>query len=87
MEIATEEYQGFTIAVTPMRDRGGLWDVSYQITKTGQGGQDGDPAAALTRTQSAGGYATERAACAAGMAVARTDVDKLLALARPGPSS
>ena len=83
MEIATEEYKGFTIAVTPMRDNGGLWDFSYRITKTGQGGQDGDPAAAITRSQSAGGHATERAACVAGMAVARTEVDNLLALARP----
>lgn len=88
MEIATEEYKGFTIAVTPVRDHGALWDFSYRITKTGQGGQDGDPAAAISRSQSAGGHASERAACAAGLAVARTEVDNLLALARPGqPSS
>lgn len=84
MEIATEEYKGFTIAVTPVKDNGDLWDFEYRITKTGQGGQDGDPAAAITRSQSAGGHATPGAACVAGMQVARTEVDNLLALARSG---
>lgn len=81
MEIATEEYRGFTIAVTPLKDCGDLWDFEYRITKTGQGGQDGDPAAAITRTQTAGGYASPETACLAGVQVARTEVDNLLALA------
>lgn len=81
MEIATEEYKGFTIAVTPVKDNGDLWDFSYRITKRGQGGQDGDPAAAITRSQSAGGHMSAGAACAAGVQVARTEVDNLLALA------
>jgi hypothetical protein len=84
MEIATEEYKGFTIAVTPLKDNGDLWDFEYRITKTGQGGQDGDPAAAITRSQSAGGHATPAAACVAGMRVARIEVDNLLALAKSG---
>lgn len=86
MQTATEQYKGFTIAVTPVRDHGDLWDFSYRITKTGQGGQDGDPAAAISRAQSAGGHATESAACVAGLEVAKTEVDNLLALARR-PSS
>ena len=81
MEIATEEYKGFTIAVTPVKDNGDLWDFSYRITKRGEGGEDGDPAAAITRSQSAGGHANASVACAAGLQVARTEVDNLLALA------
>lgn len=80
MEISTEEYKGFTIAVTPLKDCGDLWDFEYRITKTGQGGQDGDPAAAITRSDTAGGHATADIACMAGMQVARTEVDNLLAL-------
>ena len=81
MEIATEEYKGFTIAVTPIKDHGDLWDFEYRITKTGQGGQDGDPAAAITRSKTAGGYNAAEIACAAGLQVGRTEVDNLLALA------
>jgi hypothetical protein len=80
MQIATEEYKGFTIAVTPLKDSGDLWDFEYRITKTGQGGQDGDPAAAITRGQTAVGHATPEVACLAGIQVARTEVDNLLAL-------
>lgn len=82
METATQEYKGFTIVVTPVRDHDDMWDFSYRITKTGQGGQDGDPAAAITRAQSAGGHTTEGAARVAGLEVARTEVDNLLALSR-----
>lgn len=81
MEIATEEYKGFTIAVTPVKDNGDLWDFEYRITKTGQGGQDGDPAAAITRSRTAGGHATPEVACLAGVQLARTEVDNLVALA------
>jgi hypothetical protein len=83
MQITTEEYKGFTIAVTPIKDCGDLWDFEYRITKTGQGGQDGDPAAAITRSQTAGGHATPEVACLAGVQVARTEVDNLVALATP----
>ena len=83
MQITTEEYKGFTIAITPIKDCGDLWDFEYRITKTGQGGQDGDPAAAITRSQTAGGHATPEIACVAGLQVARTEVDNLLALAAP----
>ena len=79
-EIATEEYRGFTIAVTPMKDNGDLWDFEYRITKAGEGGQDGDPAAAITRSQTASGHATAEVAYLAGCKVARIEVDNLLAL-------
>ena len=84
MQITTEEYKGFTIAVTPVKDNGDLWDFDYRITKTGQGGQDGDPAAAIARSQSAGGHTTAEAAYLAGVQVARIEVDNLVALGSSG---
>lgn len=85
MQVTTEQYKGFTIAVTPVKDGGDLWDFEYRLTKTGQGGQDGDPAAAIARSQSAGGHASPEVACLAGLLVARIEVDNLLALAAPAP--
>jgi hypothetical protein len=84
MQSATEQYKGFTLAVTPVKDRDDLWDFEYRITKTGQGGQDGDPAATITRSHSAGGHATPDIACLAGLQVARIEVDNLLAMAGSG---
>jgi hypothetical protein len=84
MQATRQEYKGFTIAVTALKDHEDLWDFAYRITKLGQGGQDGDPAAAITRGQSAGGHLSADAACQAGLEVARTEVDNLLALAHRG---
>lgn len=81
MQITTEEYKGFTITVTPIKDNGDLWDFEYRITKTGQGGQDGDPGAAIIRSKTAGGYNSADIACAAGMQTGRIEVDNLLAIA------
>ncbi len=81
MQITTEEYKGFTIAITPLKDNGDLWDFEYRLTKRGDGGKDGDPAAAIIRSQTAGGHATPESACLAGLQVARIEVDNLLALA------
>ena len=80
MQITTVEYKGYTIAVTPLKDTDDLWDFEYRITKLGDGGKDGDPSAAITRTQSASGHANAEIACVAGLEVARTEVDNLLAL-------
>ena len=80
MQITTEEYKGFTISVTPLKDCGDLWDFEYRITKRGQGGQDTDPAPAITRSQTAGGHATPEVACLAGIQLARIEVDNLLAM-------
>ncbi|WP_426107884.1 hypothetical protein [Massilia sp. TSP1-1-2] len=85
MQITTEEYKGFTIAVTPLKDCGDMWDFEYRISKTVDGGKDGDPAATITRSQTAGGHATADIACVAGVEVARTEVDNLLALSRRAP--
>ena len=84
MQIATEQYKGFTIAVTPLKDHDDQWDFEYRISKTGDGGKDGDPAAAITRSQTAGGHLTPEIACVAGLQVARTEVDNLLALSGRG---
>ena len=80
MQQATEEYKGFTIAVTPLKDCGDQWDFEYRITKRGDGASDGDPPAAITRVNTAGGHATPEVACLAGLQVARTEVDNILAL-------
>ena len=81
MQATTEQYKGFTIAVTPMKDCNDLWDFEYRISKLGEGGQDTDPAATITRSQTAGGHATPEVASMAGLQVARIEVDNLLALA------
>lgn len=83
MQSTTEQYKGYRLAVTPVKDSGDLWDFAYRITKAGPGGQDGDPGAAITRSQSAGGHASPEIACLAGLQVARIEVDNLLALAAP----
>lgn len=80
MQATRQEYKGYTIAVTPLKDHEDLWDFEYRIGKPGQD----DPAAAITRRQSAGGHLTAEAACLAGQEVARTEVDNLLALAHRG---
>ncbi len=83
MQITSEEYKGYGISVTPMKDCGDLWDFEYRITRPGA---DAGGAAALpiTRSQTAGGHATPEVACFAGLEVARTEVDNLLALLASG---
>jgi hypothetical protein len=81
---ASEHYKGFTITVTPLKDCGDLWDFEYRISKTVEGAQDGDPPAAISRSQTAGGHATAEVACHAGLQVARTEIDNLLALSGAG---
>ena len=85
MQIATEQYKGFTIAVTPLKDNDDLWDFEYRISKLGQGGQDSDPGATITRTRTLGGHATAEVACLSGLQVARTEVDNLVALTGATP--
>ncbi len=74
MQIARQEYKGFSIEVTPLKDCNDLWDFSYRIQRPGaQGAVD------ITRGQTAGGHASADIACAAGVQVARTEIDNLLA--------
>lgn len=81
MEIATEEYKGFSIAVTPVQDNGGLWDFEYRLVRAGE---RPDSAAAITRSKTSGGYNSAAIACSAGLQVGRTEVDNLLAMSSTG---
>lgn len=78
MEIATEEYKGYTITVTPMQDNGGLWDFAYCLT--GHAQDKGAAEAAISRSKTAGGYNSPAIARSAGLQVGRTEVDNLLAM-------
>lgn len=79
MPAASEQYKGYTIAVTPLKDCEDQWDFEYHIT--GPAGQNGAAGAPITRSQTAGGHATPEVACLAGLQVARIEIDNLLALA------
>jgi hypothetical protein len=74
MQEATEEYRGYRIVVAPVKDCEDLWDFEYRLSRLDGAGE------ARTRAKSAGGYATADTACFAGIEVARTEVDNLLAL-------
>ena len=78
MQDAREEYRGYAIIVAPVRDKEDLWDFEYQLDPIG------DKAGERRRAQSAGGHLTADAACLAGLEVARTEVDNLLALKQAG---
>ncbi len=72
MQEAQEEYRGYRIAVTAMKDCEDMWDFEYEITPVEGGG------AVRTRAKTVGGYATEEVARMAGIEVARIEVDNLL---------
>lgn len=74
MQEATEEYRGYRIVVTPTRDCEDLWDFEYRLRRIDGSGEE------RIRSRSAGGYATPETACFAGLEVARTEADNLLAL-------
>lgn len=79
MDALNQQYRGFVISVTPLRDHDDLWDFVYHITR------DGEPVALLgeagiTRSQTLGGHAAPEIASLAGLEVAKTEVDNLLAL-------
>jgi hypothetical protein len=79
MEQKTEEYRGFQILVTPIKDHEDLWDFQYQISKIG------DPNVtatghSITRRETLGGYATASTACDAGIEVAKIEIDNRIAL-------
>ena len=73
MQESVDEYRGYKIVVEPIKDCGDLWDFEYQITRLDGAGE------ARERTKTAGGYATPDVACFAGIQVARTEIDNLLA--------
>ncbi len=79
MDTKTEEYRGFHIVATPIKDHEDLWDFQYQITKAG------DPnitsvGHSITRRETLGGYATASVACDAAIEVAKIEVDNYIAL-------
>lgn len=74
MAEATEEYRGYRIVVTPVLDCDDLWDFEYRMERIDGSGDE------RVRAKSAGGYATPETACFAGIEVARTEADNLLAL-------
>lgn len=74
MQEATEEYRGYRIVVAPAKDCEDLWDFEYRLKRV-----DGSGAERI-RAKSNGGYATSDTACFAGIEVARTEIDNLLAL-------
>ncbi|MDB5949714.1 MAG: hypothetical protein JWR65_1569 [Massilia sp.] len=77
MQEATEEYRGYRIVVTPIKDHDDLWDFEYRLRRIDGSGEE------RIRAKSAGGYATPETACSAGIEVARTEADNLLALDTP----
>jgi hypothetical protein len=74
MQEATEEYRGYRIVVTSTKDHDDLWDFEYRLRPIDGSGEE------RVRSKSAGGYATPETAYFAGIEVARTEVDNLLAL-------
>lgn len=71
----SEEYRGYRIRVAPLKDNEDLWDFEYVLTRLDG---EGEP---RSRSRTAGGHLSAEAACLAGIEVARTEVDNLLALA------
>jgi hypothetical protein len=80
MPEASDEYRGYRIVVTPMKDCEDRWDFEYRLKRIDGSGEE------RIRAQSAGGYLTPETACFAGIEVAHTEIDNLLALenAKPG---
>ncbi|WLI90563.1 hypothetical protein Q4S45_05425 [Massilia sp. R2A-15] len=74
MADASEDYRGYRITVTPIKDCEDRWDFEYRIGPFGGGEQ------VRSRSKTANGYMTTEAACVAGIEVARTEIDNLLAL-------
>jgi hypothetical protein len=74
MQATSDEYRGYHVAVTPMKDCEDLWDFEYRLTRIDGGGEE------RIRSKTTGGYLTAETACFAGIEVARTEIDNLLAL-------
>lgn len=74
MQEAVEEYRGYRIVVMLVKDREDMWDFEYRISRPDGSGET------RKRSQSAGGHLTADIACFAGIEVAHTEIDNLLAL-------
>ena len=81
MEPCTIEYRGFDITVTPLQDHEDLWDFKYLVTR--QGDQDKTAVGhSVARRQTMDGHTTAKAACEAGIQLAKVEVDNFLALGK-----
>jgi hypothetical protein len=74
MQEAVDEYRGYRIVVVPVKDCEDMWDFEYRLRRIEGAGEE------RTRSKTAGGYLTPETACLAGIEVARTEIDNLLAL-------
>jgi hypothetical protein len=74
IEQISEQYRGYQIVVVPIEDYEDMWDFEYRLRRIDGGGES------RVRSQTAGGHLTPEIACVAGIEVARTEVDNLLAL-------
>jgi hypothetical protein len=79
MENKTEQYRGYQIVVTPIKDHEDLWDFKYQISKSGDQ-ENASIGNSISRRETLGGYATAATACDAGIEVAKIEVDNYIAL-------
>jgi hypothetical protein len=75
----SEQYRGYLIVVAPIQDCEDMWDFEYRLRRIDGGGES------RVRSQTAGGHLTPAIACVAGIEVARTEVDNLLALGSTQP--
>lgn len=74
MQEANDEYRGYRIVVVPVKDCEDMWDFEYRLKRIDGSGEE------RTGSKSAGGYLTAETAGFAGIEVARTEIDNLLAL-------
>jgi hypothetical protein len=79
MQEASDEYRGYRIVVTPIKDCEDMWDFEYRLKPIDGSGEE------RIRSKSNGGHLTPETACFAGIEVARTEIDNLLALAQARP--
>jgi hypothetical protein len=80
MDTLNVQYRGFAVSVTPVKDCEDLWDAVYRIVPS-DGPAGVLPGGAITRSSTLGGHATPEIARRAGLEVAKTEIDNLLALA------
>ncbi|MGV7207401.1 hypothetical protein ACLB1G_06065 [Oxalobacteraceae bacterium A2-2] len=81
MSSVSEEYRGYAIEVTAIKDREDLWDFQYSIARLGVP-QQLDGAQSIIRKHTMGGHLTPEIAARAGLELARTEIDNRLALSQ-----
>lgn len=77
-----DQYKGYLITVTPVRDHDDLWDFTYSLARPGVLSVT-EPPLPTARSQTLGGHASPDTAVLAGLEVARTEIDNRLAMNRP----